>query len=116
MITRDQLEDFFISTRTSAQWSIDAECCWDYFFVDSDREKLVRAGELLEQERFELVGLLEPSPDDDDQETVFLQVRRVERHTVDTLHALNSKLYAFAETQGLRAYDGMDVSPVGRAV
>jgi hypothetical protein len=32
------------------------------------------------------------------------------------LHALNAKLYAFAESQGLASYDGMDVSPIDRAV
>ena len=116
MITREQLEEMFTSIRAKGRWSIDAECCWDYFFTDSDRDKLVRAGELLEQEGFELVGLLEPNPDDDDQKTVFLQLRRVERHTVDTLQGLNTRLYAFAEAQGLASYDGMDVGPIGRAV
>ena len=116
MITREQLEEMFTSIRANGSWSIDGECCWDYFFTDSDRDKLVQAGEVLEQDGFELVGLLEPNPDDDDQDTVFLQVRRVERHSVDSLHALNAKLYAFASAQGLASYDGMDASPADRAV
>ena len=116
MITREQLEEMFSSIRAKGRWSIDAECYWDYFFTDSDRDKLVRAGELLEQEGFELVGLLEPNPDDDDPTTVFLQLRRVQRHTVDTLLGLNTRLYAFADAQGLASYDGMDVSPVTRTV
>lgn len=116
MITREQLDEMFTSMRAKARWSIDGECCWDYFFVDSDRDKLLRAGELLERQGFEIVGLLEPSPDDDDQHTVYLQVRRIERHTVDSLLARNAELYAFAERVGLKAYDGMDVSPAGRAV
>jgi hypothetical protein len=116
MISREQLEEMFSSIRANAQWSIDGDCCWDYFFTDSDREALVRAGELLESVGFELVGLLEPNPDEDDQETVFLQVRRVEHHTVDSLYTLNERLYAFAKAQGLASYDGMDVSPIDRAV
>jgi hypothetical protein len=116
MITRAQLEEMFSSIRAKGTWSIDAECCWDYFFTDTDRDKLVRAGEVLERDGFELVGFLEPNPDDDDQDTVFLQMRRIERHTVDSLEALNGRLYAFAESHGLASYDGMDVSPVDRAV
>src|SRR5438045_1558936 len=100
----------------TGRWSMDGECCWEYVCTDCDRDKLVRAGELLEQEGFELVGLLEPNPDDDDPTTVFLQLRRVQRHTVDTLLGLNTRLYAFADAQGLASYDGMDVSPVTRTV
>jgi hypothetical protein len=116
MIAREQLEEMFASIRAKGSWSIDAECYWDYFFVDSDRDKLIQAADALEEDGFQAIGLLEPNPDDDDQDTVFLQVRRVERHTVDSLHALNAKLYAFAEAQGLGSYDGMDVSPIEGAV
>jgi hypothetical protein len=116
MITREQLEEMFASIRAKGHWSIDDECRWDYFFVDTDRDKLIQAPDRLESEGFEVVGLLDPNPDDDDQDTVYLQVQRVERHTVDSLLALNTKVYVFAEAQGLSSYDGMDVSPLDRAV
>lgn len=70
------------------------------------------AGEDLARDGYELVGLLEPGEDDDDQETIYLRVDRVERHTVDSLLGRNSELYAFAESHGLADYDGMDVGAI----
>jgi len=115
MITREQLLELFESTRATARWSIDDICLWGYFFTDADREKLLRAGADLEARGFRVVGILDPSPDDDDQETLFLHVEREERHTVDSLLALNADLHAFAEQHALGSYDGMDVGPAGGA-
>jgi hypothetical protein len=36
---------------------------------------------------------------------------KVEKHTVDTLHARNQEFYKFAEEHQLESYDGMDVGP-----
>lgn len=110
------IEDLFANTRKltrdgRAKWDIDAVCRWSFFFVDVDRDRLIRAGEDLARGGYEFVGLLEPG-EDDDQETIYLRVDRVERHTVDSLLSRNSELYAFAESHGLANYDGMDVGAI----
>lgn len=95
------------------KWDIDDVCRWSFFFVDADRERLIKAGEELERAGYEFVGLLEPGEEDDDQETIYLRVDRVEHHTVDSLMSRNEELYAFAASHGLANYDGMDVGAVG---
>ena len=110
------IEDLFANTRKlrqegRAKWDIDGVCRWSFFFVDADRERLVRAGEALERAGYELVGLLEPD-ENDDQETIYLRVDCVERHTVDSLMSRNAELYSFAASHGLADYDGMDVGAI----
>ncbi len=103
MITRAQLEEMFKAARHYS-WSIDAPCAWGYYFTDVDRGKLSRA-EALEAEGFRFVEILEPDPGDDDQQTLFLHVERIEKHSVDSLHALNQRLTAIAEQFQLGAYE-----------
>ncbi len=110
MIAREQLDEMFEAAR-DYPWDINAECIWGYFFTDTNNEKLLAAGRALETHGFRVVGLLEPSPEDDDQETLFLHVERVEAHSPESLYRLNEILYAFAEQHGLASYDGMDVGP-----
>ena len=117
MITRETLEEFFNDTRTltqsgDAQFDIDDVCRWSFFFTDSDPVKLVAVAKQLETDGYEYVGLLEPTPDDDDQETIYLRCDRVEQHTVDSLIQRNSEFYALAAEAGLGSYDGMDVGHV----
>ncbi len=111
------IEDLFANTRKlrqegRAEWNVDEVCRWSFFFVDADRERLTKAGEELERAGYEFVGLLEPEEEDDDQETIYLRVDRVEGHTVDSLMARNAELYAFAASHDLADYDGMDVGAV----
>src|SRR5262245_14141215 len=87
MITREMIEDLFERTRRlrsegRVKWNIDDVCRWSFFFIDSSRERLIDAGQKLEGTGYEFVGLLEPNADDEDQETIFLRVDRVEKHTV----------------------------------
>ena len=117
MITKEQLEDLFQRTRNlhkegRASWDIDRVCRWSFFFVDRDREKLIRLGKHLEQLQFEFVGFLEPGPEDDDQETIYLRVDKVEKHTVSSLLARNDEFYKLAEQFQVADYDGMDVGAV----
>ena len=113
MITRDQLQEMFDSSRANAKWNIDGICLWGYFFTDHNRERLLLAAPVLEKMGYRLVGLLEPSSENDDQELLFLHVEREEQHTVDSLDARNRELYRFADEFQLESYDGMDVGPVG---
>ena len=87
MITEEAIRDLFERTRFlrdtgRAKWDIDDICRWSFFFVDTSREKLLRAADELAALGYEVVGMLEPTPDDDDQEAIFLRVDRVEKHSV----------------------------------
>ena len=111
-IDRSELEELFANVREKTTWPIDGDMVWGYFFADTDRDKLERCARELEALGYRVVGVFSPDPDDDDQETMFLHVERVETHTVETLHRRNMELYELAEKLGLEAYDGMDVGPV----
>jgi hypothetical protein len=117
MITRDQIVGLFDSTRQlkregKAHYDIDQVCRWSYFLIDTDREKLTRAGRHLEQHGYEVIGFLEPTPGDDDQETIYLRFDKVERHTPDSLLVRNKEFYKLAADFALKGYDGMDVGAV----
>ena len=117
MITSEQIHDFFDRTRQlkrdgRAHFDIDGVCRWSFFLIDADREKLTQAGRHLEQHGYEVVGFLDPTPEDDDQETIYLRFDRVERHTPDSLLARNDELYKLAADFGLDGYDGMDVGAI----
>ncbi len=110
-IEKSALEEMFANIRSKTQWPIDADMLWGYFFTHGDREKLLKAAEELRKRGYTVVGVREPSPDDDDQRRLWLHVERVETHTVDTLDRRNQDLYQLAADLGLDSYDGMDVGP-----
>jgi hypothetical protein len=112
MISRDLIEDMFANTRGKASWDIDGLCLWGYFFCDKSRSKLMNAAPALEKMGYRFVGVMEPTPQDDDQATLTLHVEKEEVHTVDSLLARNAVLYRFADEFDLEDYDGMDVGPV----
>lgn len=110
MISRELVQGMFDGARDNP-WDIEGTCVWSYYFCDEDEQALVRAAPHLEARGYEVVGLLMPG-EDDDRAVYFLQVDRVEAHSVDSLMARNVELYAFAAEHGLESYDGMDVGPV----
>jgi len=116
MITLDTLVGFFEDTRQmkrdgEARFDVDQLCRWSYFMVDTDREKLIRAGHFLEEQGYEVVGFLEPGPDDE-KKIIYLRFDRVEQHTPETLFERNVTLYKIAADFELEDYDGMDVGAV----
>jgi len=117
MITLEALEEMFANIRIdSPGWNLDGVLLWGYFFTDHERQRLEKAARVLEKKGYQVVGILDPSPDNDDQGLMFLHVEKVEHHTPRTLHARNAELYALAEALGVETYDGMDVGPVEGAV
>lgn len=101
MITRESLQYMFATARADDSWDIDGECSWSYFFSRGDERKLRRAADQLAAEGFRLVAIHDAGR---------LHLERTERHTVDSLHELNQRLYRLAAELGL-AYDGMDAGP-----
>ena len=117
MITQKMIEGLFERMRRlraggRVPWNIDDVCRWSYFFVDSSRDQLIASGKFMKGRGYEIVGLLEPGPEDKDQEPIYLRVDRTEKHSVQTLLSRNEELYALADLLGLQGYDGMDVGAV----
>lgn len=118
MIERETIEDMFNQIRLmeDAPFDVDKECLWTYFLLDADRNLLEEVGEALEQEGFIYDGILDPVVSEDDPEGephyFYLQVSRVECHSVESLLALNEWFYEIADYYGLEGYDGMDVGAV----
>ena len=117
MITREAIEGLFLNTRRlraegRVKWDVDQACRWSYFFVDSSRDKLMRAVPVLVELGYESRGLLDPAPENDDQETLYLRVDRLEQHSVESLCARCRDLSAVADRLGLHGFDGMDVGAV----
>ena len=116
-IARNTLQDFFENTRRlrrdgRARFDVDGPCRWSFFFVDSDESKLLELGRHLEELGYEIVGLLMPTPEDEDQETIYLRADRIETHSLDSLYERNAELDKLALRCGVAAYDGMDVGAV----
>lgn len=42
----------------------------------------------------------------------WLQLEKIEQHSIDSLHQTNQKFYQLAKQRHIDQYDGMDVSPV----
>ena len=117
MITREQVESLFDRCRKNqkegrASWSIDGPCKWSFFFVDTDRTKLLRLAKYLEQCGYESIGFLDPTSGDAPRAVLFLRADRIEKHSLDSLLSRNAELYAMAEQFELDDYDGMDVGSV----
>ena len=117
MITKEQVQGLFEHTRDllrdgEVDWDIDGVCLWSYFFVDLSKERLQQAAEHLERRGYQVMGILEPEPEDDDQETLRLQVDKVEQHSVNSLMSRNIEFYALARKFQLRDYDGMECGAV----
>jgi hypothetical protein len=108
MITREMVDDLFARMREEGSIDVDGELLWGYFFTDAEKAKLRPVSDELEREGFRYVSLYRT----DDRTTYFLHLERVERHTPESLDALNRSLQALAQRHGIAAYDGMDVGPI----
>jgi hypothetical protein len=116
MITFTQLEEFFSETRRTyesgrSNWTIDGECRWSYFFIDSDRAKLLPIAEHLALAGYEFVGTLDPNASDENP-VFYLRLDRIETHSPASLHERNQLLYNIAAQFGVLSYDGFDVGAI----
>jgi hypothetical protein len=109
-ISRAQLQSMFDSMRRDAPWNVDGPLLWGYFFTNRTPEPLRKAASQLESLGYRVVDIAE-RPDAAAAARWWLHVEKVEVHSVDSLHARNQELYAFASKMKLTSYDGMDVGP-----
>jgi len=115
VITKAQLQDMFRNMEKTSQWDLSKAMLWGYFFTDESRSDLASAARLLEAQGYRVVDIyLSDKDEKDDPDQWWLHVEKVEIHTPDTLDQRNKQLYAFADANGLDAYDGMDVGPAGK--
>jgi hypothetical protein len=111
MITREEMVELFADMQKNAPWDSGKPLLWGYFFADPSRNKLELAQIPLKMQGYQIVGIYDSKPDGDTPALWWLHIEKVEHHTVDTLHARNQELYAFAAEKGIESYDGMDVGP-----
>jgi Regulator of ribonuclease activity B len=107
MIKKSQLIQMFEGMRTEAQWDVDSDLLWGYFFTDRDKKKLNQLAKKLVSLGYRLVEL---RPGENDP-AFWLHVEKVETHSPDTLHKRNQEFYRMADEYRVH-YDGMDVGPV----
>lgn len=109
-ISKAQLQSMFDSMRRDAPWNVDGALLWGYFFTNQTPEPLREAAVELETMGYRVVDISE-RPGAAASARWWLHVERVEVHSVESLHARNQELYAFASKMKLGSYDGMDVGP-----
>lgn len=109
-ISKAQLESMFDSMRREAPWNVDGPLLWGYFFTNPTPEPLRKAAVQLEVMGYRVVDISE-RPGAEASVRWWLHVEKVEVHTVESLHARNQELYAFASKMKLSSYDGMDAGP-----
>ncbi len=107
MITRKDIEQLFDKMR-HAGWNMEQELAWGYFFKHESVEPLQNIADELEQQGYEIIDINQSYPD----EMYWLQLEKIEQHSVNSLDLRNQKLYQLAQKRHIHAYDGMDVSPV----
>jgi len=103
--------ELFADMKKNAPWDMNQPLLWGYFFADPDKAKLEAARQPLQARGYQIVGIYDSQPDGEQPALWWLHIEKVEKHTVDTLHARNQEFYQFAEEHQLEAYDGMDVGP-----
>ncbi|MCU7941012.1 MAG: ribonuclease E inhibitor RraB [gamma proteobacterium symbiont of Bathyaustriella thionipta] len=107
MITIYDIEQLFEKMR-KAGWNMEQQLAWGYFFKDKNKEPLEKMAIELEQQGYEVVDINQSYPD----KLYWLQVEKIEQHSVDSLNKRNQAFYHLAEKMNIHTYDGMDVSPV----
>jgi len=107
-ITLQQLQEMFAGLRSETDWNIDGEMLWGYYFTAPAPEVLESVAETLSERDFDISEIFES----DDEPIFILQAERLEKHTPESLFALNADLEVLAAKFEGVEYDGMDVNPV----
>jgi hypothetical protein len=104
MITKAHLESMFASISEKTDWDLSGEMLWGYFFKSPTEALLTPVADALEEQGYAVVGIRK------DEGQWWLHVEQVEVHTIETLLARNTELYALADKFKVE-YDGMDIGP-----
>lgn len=107
MISRENIQQLFEKMQ-AAGWDMDQKLAWGYFFKHQTIEPLEILAKELEQNGYEIIDINQSYPD----KRYWLQLEKIEQHSIDSLHQTNQKFYQLAKQRHIDQYDGMDVSPV----
>ncbi|ALU27323.1 ribonuclease E inhibitor RraB [Myroides odoratimimus] len=110
MISREVVFRFFKELSLNNDFNTDKELLWSYFFLDKNKNMLQEFAERLQLLGFEFDSIFEAEKENslDDLE-YYLQVTKIEYHTVDSLNSLNMFFYNLVKENNISSYDGFDV-------
>ncbi|MFT5841064.1 MAG: hypothetical protein ACI9UT_003578 [Flavobacteriales bacterium] len=112
-ITIEQLDEMFNNITEQGQWDVLKPLLWGYYFTDDDPNKLQRVIPKIQLMGYSIVNIFQAKKEDDNEaDSFYLHVEKIEIHTSQSLDKTNDEFYVFAHENGLGSYDGMDVGPV----
>ncbi len=82
----------------------DTKMLYGYFFTHTEPNKLQTVADELKGLKFEYVDIYQ-----DEEQTYWLHMERIETHTAQSLFELNKQLYGIAAKHNVSSYDGFDV-------
>jgi hypothetical protein len=109
MINRETIISFFEDLKGGNDFNTDEKLLWSYFFLDINEIKLKDFAFKLEQLGYKFDSIFEAEKINDDVD-YYLQISKIEHHTIDTLENLNTFFYNLAKVNNVDSYDGFDVS------
>ena len=113
MINREIIIDFFEDLKEGDDFNIDGKVLWSYFFLDKNKKKLQDFTIKLEQLGYEFDSIFEAEKvNKEDDIEYYLQVTKIEHHTIDSLNDLNMAFSKLAEENDINHYDGFDVANI----
>lgn len=113
MISKEIIIDFFENLKKENDFNIDEKLLWSYFFLDKSKKKLQEFGFKLEQLGYEFDSIFEAEKiNKEDDIEYYLQVTKIEQHTIESLNNLNIMFYKLAEENKINYYDGFDVGNI----
>lgn len=113
MINRETIIDFFEDLKEGNDFNIDEKLLWSYFFLDEEKNKLQDFTLKLEQLGYEFDSIFEAEKvNEEDDAEYYLQVTKIEHHTIDSLNDVNTMFYKLAEENDINHYDGFDVGNI----
>lgn len=113
MINRETIINFFEDLKKGNDFNIDGKLLWSYFFLDKNKKKLQDFTLKLEQLGYEFDNIFEAEKiNKEDVIEYYLQVTKIEHHTINSLNDLNMMFYKLAEENDINHYDGFDVGNI----
>ena len=103
MIPLNQIEEMFTRMKSNGV-NTDTNMLYGYFFTNTEPKKLESVADELIELNFQFVDIYQ-----DEDNTYWLQVERIETHNAQSLFDLNKQLYNIADRHGISSYDGFDV-------
>lgn len=112
MINNETIIEFFKDLKESNDFNTNEKLLWSYFFLNKNERELKDFAFKLEQLGYKFDIIFEAEKINDNDVEYYLQVSKIEHHTVDSLQKLNTFFYNLADVNNLDSYDGFDVGNI----